>query len=124
MRMVNQYGSAFKTVRYREDADTLLASGWRIVEEEPKKEEQKVVEETPAVDAPRVVKTGANELMYKNRYLSQWANVGTRKELIEIFDHFGIERTPNTTKNDMVLRLRQYIREVKAEQRREKNDGK
>ena len=123
MLMANEYGSAFKTVRNREEMQELLASGWKVVEDEANQKEKKTAKEESAIEAPVVTKTGKNELMYNDRYLSQWAQVGTRKELIEIFDYFGIERTSNTTRNDLVIRLRQYIREVKAEQRREKNDG-
>lgn len=123
MLMANEYGSAFKTVRSREEMQELLANGWKVVEDEAKTMEKKIVKEEAATEVPRVTKTGKSELVYKDRYLSQWAKVGTRKELIEIFDYFGIERAQNTTKNDLVIRLRQYIREVKAEQRREKNDG-
>lgn len=123
MLMTNEYGSAFKTVRTREKMQELLANGWKVVEDEANPKEKKAAKEESTIEAPVVTKTGKNELMYDDRYLSQWAQVGTRKELIEIFDHFGIERTSSTTRNDLVIRLRQYIREVKAEQRREKNDG-
>ena len=120
MRMVNEYGSAFKTVHTRDEMEELISSGWRVVEEPVP---APVVEQTPPVPAPKIVKGGRNQLMYKNKYLSQWVSIATKKELKEIFDHYGIAYAHNISKNDMVVRLRQYIREVKAEQRREKNDG-
>ena len=122
MRMVNEVGSAYKTVNDPETIEELLASGWRMAEE---KVEKATAVEVPAapVAAPRIVKGGKNQLMYKGRYLSQWAGIATKAELIAIFDYFGIAYSTKTSKSDMQKALRQYIREVKAEQRSEKHDG-
>lgn len=121
MIMTNEYRSAFKRVHSAEEAEELLASGWTVVAEKPTAEGGKIETETePPMKPPRIVKGGRNQLMYKNKYLSQWERIATKKELKEIFDHFGIPYSHNIKKNDMIIRLRQYIREEKAEQRREK----
>ena len=122
VRMVNEYGSAYKTVHYREDVEELLAAGWKIAEE------------TVATPAPapipepiKVVDTHAemrNKLIYKGKYLSQWLQIATKEQLREIFDYFGIVYSSNTKKSDMQIILRKYIREKKAEMRSEQNDGK
>lgn len=121
MVMTNEYRSAFKRVHSAEEAEELRASGWTVVEEKKTvpaaKEETAPLEEPKSV--PRVVKGGKNQLMYKDKYLSVWVSIGTKKELKEIFDHFGIPYAYNTNKSAMVARLRQYIREVKEEKRRE-----
>ncbi len=122
VRMVNEYGSAYKTVRSREDMEDLLASGWTIVEE-------KVVTPEPTVPPDltvTVVDTHAemrNQLIYKNRYLTQWVQTGTKPQLRDIFDYFGIPYSHDMRKSDMQIALRKYIREAKAEKRRQQNDG-
>jgi hypothetical protein len=128
MIMTNEYGSAYKRVHTQEEVEDLLATGWRLVEEKPVlvEEPQKevvVVEEQP-VEAPKVSKTGGNELIYKGRYLSQWVSIANKKEMREIFDYYGIPYAVKTSKSDMAVALRKYIREVKADKRREQNDGK
>lgn len=125
MLMTNEYRSAYKRVHSPEEAEELRANGWTIVEEQPvaaEKEEPAKTEEPP-MKAPRVVNGGKNQLMYKGKYLSHWVSVATRKELVEIFKHFGIPYAYKSSKSDMVTRLRQYIRDTKAEKRREENDG-
>lgn len=126
MLMINEYGSAIKRAHSEEEVADLLSSGWKPYEKkqeiphEPTKEEV-----TETVPAPKIVERKENPLLYKGRYLTQWVSVATKKELKAIFDARGIEYDANTSKSDMVKRLRQYIREVKAEQREERqNDGK
>ena len=125
MLMTNEYGSAYKRAHSEEEMMELAASGWRRVEELPKAEPVALVQpkEEPPVEAPRIVKRESNRLTYKNRYLSQWAQTGTKDDLIKIFDYFGIPYAYKSSKNDMQKALRQYIRQVKAEKRSENDDG-
>ena len=125
MLMTNEYGSAFKRAHSPEEIEELMASGWRAAEVKQTAAEplHKATEESPAMEARRIVRGGKNELMYKGQYLSQWAGNASKKELVQIFDYFGIAYSTKTSKNDMQKALRQSIREVKAEQRREKHDG-
>ena len=126
MIMTNEYGSAYKTVHTQEELEDLLASGWRLVEEKPievEEPQKDVVEEQP-IEAPKVSKVGSNDLIYKGRYLSQWVSIANKKEMREIFDYYGIPYAVKTSKSDMAVALRKYIREIKADKRREQNDGK
>lgn len=122
MLMTNEYRSAYKRVHTAEQEAELRASGWVVVEE-PKEEKQepKQEEKEEEVKAPRIVKGGKNALMYKGKYLSQWVTIATKKELIAIFDYYGIPYAVKTSASDMRGRLREYIRQVKAEDK--KNDG-
>ena len=120
MLMTNEYGSAFKRAHSEEEMLELSASGWRRVEENPKPavpapEEQKI--DSPTVEAPRIVERESNRLMYKNRYLSQWAQVGKKEDLMKILEHFGIPYSSSSSKNDMQKALRQYIYQTKEEKR-------
>ena len=126
MLMINEYGSAIKRAHSEEEIEDLLSSGWKPYtpkqETLPEPIKEEVVETLPA---PKIVERRENPLMYKGKYLTQWVQIATKKELKTIFDARGIEYDSNTSKTDMVKRLRQYIREVKAEQREERqNDGK
>ena len=121
MLMTNEYRSAYKRVHNAEEVESLRASGWTVVEEQPTPDVQTETPqaEEPMKAPPRIVKGGKNQLMYRDKYLSQWVRIATKKELRDIFDHYGIPYAYNSSKNDMVIRLRQYIRETKEEQRRE-----
>lgn len=125
MLMVNEYGSAIKRAHSEEEVMDLLASGWKPYE--PKKEkvpEPNKEEQLESMLAPRIVEHKKNPLMYEDRYLSHWAKNGTHAQLKKIFDDKGIEYASRTSKSDMQKRLRQYIREVKAQEREERQyDG-
>lgn len=125
MLMVNEYGSAIKRAHSEEEVQDLLASGWKPYE--PKKKADPVPVQpvdTETIEAPRIVERKKNPLMYEDRYLSDWAKNGTHAQLKKIFDDKGIEYSSRTSKSDMQKRLRQYVREVKAEQREDRQrDG-
>lgn len=126
MLMINEYGSAIKRAHSEEEVADLLSSGWKPYEKKQEPAPEPIKEEVfETVPAPRIVERRENPLMYRGKYLTQWVQIATKKELIAIFNARGIEYDANTSKTDMVKRLRQYIREVKAEQREERqNDGK
>ena len=126
MLMISEYGSAIKSVHSEEEKQVLLAAGWSVYTPEkvdaptPPVNEQS---ETP-IEAPRIVERQKNPLMYEDRYLSDWVKNGTHAQLKKIFDDKGIEYSSRTSKSDMQKRLRQHIREVKEQQREERqNDG-
>ena len=123
MLMVNEYGSAIKRAHSEEEIQDLLASGWKPYEQKKQAAPvQPVLSESIA--APRIVERKKNPLMYEDRYLSDWAKNGTHAQLRKIFDDKGIEYASRTSKSDMQKRLRQYIREVKAQEREERQyDG-
>ena len=124
MLMINEYGSAIKRAHSEEEIQDLLASGWKPYQpkiSQPIVEKQE--EAAPAIEAPMIVERQKNPLMYEDRYLTDWAANATHAQLKKIFDDKGIEYASRTSKSDMQKRLRQYIREVKEEQRRERNDG-
>ena len=125
MLMVNEYGSAIKRAHSEEEIQDLLVSGWKPYE--PKKQSAPApVQPAPieTIAAPCIVERKKNPLMYEDRYLSDWAKNGTHAQLKKIFDDKGIEYASRTSKSDMQKRLRQYIREVKAQEREERqNDG-
>jgi hypothetical protein len=117
MLMVNQYHSAYVDATSKEKELELLALGWTVVEpkkEHPKKEEEK----TPNQKAMAQAKNG---LIYKGKYLSQWVSVAKKAELIAIFDHFGIPYAKSMSVGELTTKLREFIREKKAEAK--KNDG-
>lgn len=115
-RMTNEYGSAFKTVYDPEVIEELKGSGWRVVEEAPQSPTPAVAKPAAkeAADPPKIKTEEDNPLMFRGKYLTQWVRIGTKKDLMAIFDYYGIEYNTHTIKNDMVIRLRQHIREVKA----------
>lgn len=125
MLMINEYGSAIKRAHSEEEIQDLLASGWKPYE--PKKESAPApVQPAPTepIAAPQIVERKKNPLMYEDRYLSDWAKNGTHAQLKKIFDDKGIEYSSRTSKSDMQKRLRQYIREVKVQEREERqHDG-
>lgn len=128
VRMVNQYGSAYKRVHYRDEVEELLSSGWRIVEEGPPPEQTSITEETKpesvTVEHINSAESQKKNLIFKGRYLSQWLQMANKQQMCEIFDYFGIPYSHKTLKSEMQVELRKYIREAKAEKRRQQNDGK
>ncbi len=125
MLMVNEYGSAIKRAHSEEEIADLLSSGWKPYTQKQETPPEPIKEDVPAtVPVPRIVERKENPLLYKGKYLTHWAQIATKKELKAIFDARGIEYDTNTSKSDMVKRLRQYVREVKAEQREERQNDR